>query len=99
MQQTVFQRGPNAARGSLGPQCQALSIAVLKGVHLLLDDVGHLADRALEQLRQFQQRHADFAIPVSRQYVGHATLQKLPYRRPIRQHVVHAADRLNVLSH
>ena len=41
--------GTHATGRAFGPQRQTVAVAVVEGVHLLLDDVGHLADRTLEQ--------------------------------------------------
>ena len=51
----------------LGPEAQPVAAAVVEGVHLLLDDVGVLADRALEELRMLDERHAHLAVSVVRQ--------------------------------
>ncbi len=40
----MFDEGANDGARSLGPQGQASTAAVLERVHLLLDDVGRLAD-------------------------------------------------------
>ena len=50
-QQAVGDRGAHDAGGGLRTQRQAVAAGVGEGVHLLLDDVGELADGALEQRR------------------------------------------------
>ena len=58
VQQPVLDGRAHQPGGRLGPQAQAVAAAVVEGVHLLLDDVGVLADRALEELRALDERHA-----------------------------------------
>jgi hypothetical protein len=47
VQQAMLDAGAHDAGGAFGPQAQAVAAEILEGVHLLLDDVGDLADRAL----------------------------------------------------
>ena len=51
-----------------GRSVRLSAVAIVEGVHLLLDDVGHLADGALEQLGALEQRHADLAIAVGAEH-------------------------------
>ena len=48
VQQTMFDAGTYAARRPFRTQRQAVAVAVLKGVHLFFNHVGHFADRAFE---------------------------------------------------
>ena len=48
VQQTMFDAGSYAARCPFRTQRQAVAVAVLKGVHLFFNHVGHFADRAFE---------------------------------------------------
>jgi hypothetical protein len=90
----VLDRGAHARRRALGAQRQVLVVElVAPGIHLLLDDVGGLADRAPEELRVLDQRHADVAIAVAREPVLHARLEVEPQLRLFRQDIVHAPHR------
>ena len=44
----------HAAGGALRAQAQAVSIAIVEGIHFLFDDIGHLTDGALEQFSLLQ---------------------------------------------
>jgi len=79
------------ARGGFRPQRQALAVAVLEGIHLLLDDVGHLADRTAEELGVLDDRQADLAVAVVLDEVAHGVLEIAPGGGILREHVVHAA--------
>ena len=48
VQKTMFDAGAYAARRTFRTQGQAVAVAVLKGVHLFFNHVGHFADRAFE---------------------------------------------------
>ena len=99
VQQTVFNTGPHAAGGAFWPHAQALAIAVFEGIHLLLDDIGHFADGALEQLGFFHNGQPDFLVGVSLQHASRAIFQVLPINGVRRQDVVHAADGLDMFRH
>ena len=92
VQQAVLQHRAHAARGAFRAQRQAVAVAVGEGVHLLLDDVGDLADGALEQLRGLQQRKTDLAVRMGVQQRRHLMLDVLPKRGLGRQNVGHSAD-------
>ena len=93
--EVVLDRRAHDARGRFRPQRQALAgELVVERVHLLLDDVGHRADRAHEERRLLDDRHAQVAIAVEREHAAHRILEALPQRRLVGQHVVHAAHRL-----
>ena len=70
-QQAVLDRSAHATGGALRPQGQVFAIAVIEAVHLLLDDVSHLADGALEQLGLLHHGQADLAIAVTGQQPTH----------------------------
>ena len=82
------------AGGALGPQRQAASAAVGKGVHLLLDHVGGFAERAGEHRGVLQRRRADFAEAVERQNPARLLLQVLPEKDLGRGQIRHARDGL-----
>ena len=48
VQKTMFDAGAYAARRPFRTQGQAVAVAVLKGVHLFFNHVGHFTDRAFE---------------------------------------------------
>ena len=50
----VLDESPRDAGGALGLQCHRPAALVVKGVHLLVDDVGGVADSACEQLGVFE---------------------------------------------
>ena len=91
--------GAHAAGGAFRTQGQAVAIAVVEGVHLFLDDIGDFADRASEQLGHLEDRHSDLTIAIGRQHGRHVTLEKLPQRTALGQHIVHTADCLDTLCH
>ena len=64
VQQTIFLAGAHTAGSAFRTQGQTLAIAVVEGVHLFFDDVGHFADGAFEQRGLLHNRHADFVITV-----------------------------------
>ena len=69
--EVVLDRGAHDARRRLGPQRQALAVQpILERVHLLLDDVGGFADRAHEQRRGLDDRHAQVAVAVAAEHVA-----------------------------
>ena len=64
--QLVLDQGAHAAGCSFRTQGQQLTVqAVGEGVHLLFDDVGHLADCPLEQGRRLDDRQADRLVAVA----------------------------------
>ena len=95
VEQTVLDGGAHAAGGALGAQGQLLAVErILERIHLLLDDVGDLADGALEQGRRLDQRHADRAVAVASEPLADNRLKGLPALGLVRQNVVHAAHGL-----
>ena len=63
VEQAVLDRGAHAGGGAFRAQRELLVVQlVAPGIHLLLDDVGRLADGAAEQRRVLDQRHADGAV-------------------------------------
>lgn len=101
-QKAVLDHGAHHARGHLGAQGQMLGLAVLvgtvlEGVHLLLDDIGHLADAAHEQGRGLDDGRAHILVAVALQHAAHLAFQPFPARRLRRQDVVHALHSLQGL--
>ena len=91
-EQALLDGSAHTAGGALRTQGKALGIAVVKGVHLLLDDICHLADGALEQLGFLDHRQAYFTVAITGQHTAHRLLQELPVGSLIRQDVIHPAD-------
>jgi hypothetical protein len=99
VEEVVLDRRAHDAGRRFRPERQALPVAILENVHLLLDDVGDLADAAHEERRGLDERRADAAIPVLPEDRTARVLEHLPKRRGVRQDVFHAADRLEFLLH
>jgi hypothetical protein len=59
----VLHVGARDRRGALGAQRDRAPTAVVEGVHLLLHDVGGLADAPREELRGFERRRLDAPVP------------------------------------
>ena len=98
VQQTVFDPGTHTTGGALGTQSEHVAVTILEGVHLFLNDIGHFADGALEQLGHLHQRHTDLVITVGVEQLAHCLFEIAPGRCLLRQDVVHAAHGLNVLA-
>ena len=100
VQQVVLGYGAHHAGGIFRAQCQRLAIqAVFKGIHFLLDHIGHFAQAAHEQAGRLDDGGADIAIGKARHDLAHLALQPFPVRGMRRQDVVHALDRGNFLCH
>ena len=89
-------RGAHDAGRGLRAQREAIAAAVVEGVHLLLDDVGELADGALEQLGLLDASARASPRSHSREQVSRVMRSSvLPGADLAGQHVVHAADGLD----
>src|SRR5688572_10474074 len=98
-QQAVRDDRSHDARGRFGPQRQLIAALIGEGIHLLLHDVGVLADRALEEIRALYERHADFLVAVCSEQLAGRALQMLPRADLRGQDIVHAANRLDRRGH
>ena len=95
VEEVVLDRSAHDAGGRFGPQRQAFAIQpVLERVHLMLDDVGRIADRAYEKRRRLDDRDAEIAITVTAKHIPGRLFEPLPQRCFVRQHIVHAANGL-----
>ena len=56
------------AGGRLGTQSDLILALIDEAEHLLLDDVGEVADRALEQLRLLDHGNPEFLVPIGREH-------------------------------
>ncbi len=59
---TLLHQRADDARRVLGPQREGAALAVGEGVHLLVHDVGRVADRAGEQLRALEDGRANLGV-------------------------------------
>ncbi len=93
VERVVLDHGAHDPRGRLRAERQPIAVhRVLEGVHLLLDDVGHLAEAAHEERRRLDDRRAHVDVGVAAHQRAHLVLEPLPARRFRRQDVVHALD-------
>ena len=95
VQQSVAQTCPDDARRRLGPHRDLIAVAILKGIHLLLDDIGRLTDRAAEELGPFEHRKPNLTVAVTIEELRSAGLDTLPVGCVRRQDVVHAPHGLD----
>ena len=80
-----------------GRSVRRVAARILEGEHLLLHDVGELADRALEQRRVLDDRHANFLVAVRSEQLARDAFEPLPAGNVRRQDIVHPARRLDLL--
>ena len=92
----VLEVGARDRRGAFGTKRQRAVAAVGEGVHLLVHDVGRLARRAREEPGVLEAGRLDAAPAVERGHLLHRA-NELPPRCVVRQHVVRAARRLELL--
>jgi hypothetical protein len=98
--EVVFDRRADDARGRFRTQRQPFAVElVLERVHLLLDDVGVLADATHEQRGGLDDRNADVAVAVLREHAPRGVLEMLPQRGFGGEHIVHALDGLQGVGH
>ena len=90
-QQAVRDHRAHDAGGRFGPQRDVILALIDEAEHLLLDDVGEIADRALEQLRLLDDGYAKLLVAVAREHFARDALQVLPRRCLRGQHIVNAA--------
>ncbi len=60
----MFDAGADEGGGELGAEGEGVLLAFVEGEHLLLDDVGDLADGADEEVRRFEKGSAHLAVAV-----------------------------------
>lgn len=95
----VFEYRTHTGGRTFGAQGQGVTVAVGKGVHLFLDDIGDFADGALEQVGELNDRHADLPVTVVIQQTRHSAFKVTPQRGLLGQDVVHATNGLQRLTH
>ena len=100
VEQRVFDRRAHDRRGHLRAEGEVLPVQLVdEAVHLLLDDVGRLADRAAEERGVLEERRADAAVAVAPRPGAHRLLEALPKLGLVREDVVHPPHRLDGLGH
>ena len=82
----------HTARRTLGPEAKIIPITIVEAVHLLLDDVGDLAYRALEELRLLENRETNFTVAKAANYPLKALLNILPIGGLIGKYVIHTSN-------
>ena len=91
--EVVLDGGAHQAGRAFRAQRQALAVElVLEGVHLLLDNVRHLADAAHKQLRVLDDGRAHIAVGKAPHQIAHLRFQPLPAGGLAGKDVVHAFD-------
>ena len=78
VEEVVLDRRAHDAGGRHGTQGEAVAVAVLEHVHLLLDDVGDLAQAPHEEGRGLDDGRAHVAITVALEYRARRVLELLP---------------------
>src|SRR6202044_4182834 len=65
----------NDAGGGFRTQGDVILALIDEAEHLLLDDIGKIADQALEQLRLLDHGDAEFLVTVCREYLSRDALE------------------------
>ena len=93
VKEIMFINGTDHSGGAFRTKRQLITVhRVGEAVHLLFNDVRHLADAAGKNARIFKNRRTDFLITVGRQHVDAGLLHVLPDGSVLRKHVIHALD-------
>ncbi len=91
VQHVVLDRRAHHCRRVFRAHCQIFTVqCVGKAVHFFLDDVGHLTDTALEQLRMLDDRRTNILVSVRAQHRLDGRFKKLPQPGFLRKDVIHA---------
>ena len=93
IQQAVFDDGAYTARCALRTEAQGVTVTVREAVHLLLDDIGDLADGAFEQVGDLDERGPNLRIAITGKDLPGRVFDSLPGTDPFRQDVMHPANR------
>ena len=91
----VLDVGAQESRRRLGPEGDRVASAVLEGVHLLLDDIGFVADAAREELRPLEEGQPDLPVAVGLEGSPGRRLHPLPLARLGGENVAHPPHRLD----
>ena len=93
IKQIVLNHSPDHPRCGLRPQSELFTVQpVFKGVHLLFNDIGHLAQATHKQGGGLDDGRTNIAISKHTHDLAHRSLQGLPTCRVGRQYIVHAFD-------
>ncbi len=95
----VLQHRAHTGRRAFRAQGQGVAVAVVEGVHLFFDDVGHFTDGTLEQFGELDDRHADLLVTVVIQQTRNGALEMTPQGSLFGQDIVHATNGLQRLAH
>jgi len=99
IEQAMLDAGTHAAGCPFRTQAQAVAVAVLEGIHLFFDHIGHFTDGTLEQMSLLDDRHAYFAVAIAGNHLAQYLFYFLPYRALLRQAIVHTANSLDLFCH
>ena len=80
IQQAILQAGTHTASRTLWTQGQTFTIAIIKGIHFFFNNIGHLTDRAFEQLCFLKNRKTYLLIAIATQHRTNGRLKILPKR-------------------
>ncbi len=94
----LHQRAHDAGR-VLRPQGQRPALAVRERVHLLVHDVGGVADRAGEEVRALEDRGADLGVAERAEYAPRRVLDRGEALADGREEVVRSLGRADPLAH
>ena len=86
--EVVLDEGADDGRSALGTEGQAAAAAVLEGVHLLVDQLGPLADAAREQLGLFEEGGANLAVAVTAADLAEGGFEPPPSPGVLRERVL-----------
>ncbi len=80
---------PHHRRCPFRPQGQRIIAAIVKGIHLLFDDIGRFADGAFKEFGFFHDGNADFGKTVGLEDPARCLFHKLPGLNFAWQDIVH----------
>ena len=90
--ESVFDKCSHDRGGAFGPETESFSLAVGKGVHFLLDDVGCRTDAAGEQFGLLENGSSHLRVTVKSEIVPDRGFDFLPELCCLRQQIVSAAN-------
>ena len=99
VKQPVTQSSPDNSSGGLRAQRQAVAITIIESVHLLLNDIGRLTDRAPIEFGSLQHGDPDTMVPVGIENGRRGRFHSHPTGILLRQDVIHSADGLDPIHH
>ncbi len=99
VQETALDARAHDTGSRFRTQCEALTITVGEGVHLLRHDVCVLPDRACKKLRLLKQRNTDLPVTVGLENTTRRRFNPLPRGSLIGQQVIHSPNGLYQFAH